>query len=230
MSKIINLVSILLLSTLFGACSSLQQLQSALDSAIDSVSASVDSSTNSKETSTKLCANDDGTFHDCEDMWKQNKIIEPHPSLFRTDLHLNRLSEYTQQMAADLQQDVQGLQIDQSIVVASFVNLSSSLQSTNSLGIQLAESFINDLQQIGLPVADHKLMGVLDVNSKGDFAFSRNMEQFFNDVNIGYVLTGTMVKNDRGMVVNARIINFTTNKVVASSSKFLPNFMVNGLM
>jgi TolB-like protein len=232
MSKIINLVSIFLLSIILGACSTLQQWQNAIDSTIESVSASVslDSSTSSTSPSTKLCANDDGTFHTCEDMWKQNKIIEPHPSLFRTDLHLNKLSEYTQQMAAEMQRDVQGMQIDQSIVVASFVHLDSSLQNTNALGIQLAESFINDLQQIGLPVADHKLMGVLDVNGKGDFAFSRNMEQFFNDVNIGYVLTGTMVKNNRGMVVNARLINFTTNKVVASSSKFLPNFMVNGLM
>lgn len=209
MTKLTNLVSILLLSTILGACSNLQLFQSA---------------------DTRLCADDDGNFHSCEDFVIHNKVIEPNSNLFSADLHFNRLGEYTEQMAANLQNDVRGMQIDQPIVVTSFVHLDSTLQTTNTLGIQLAEYFINDLQQIGLPVADHKLMGVLDINDKGDFAFSRDMGQFYNEVNIGYVLTGTMIKNSRGIVVNARLINFTTNKVVASSSKFLPNIVVNNLL
>lgn len=174
----------------------------------------------------RLCANDDGTFYTCQDMLIKNDEPKTHPSLFQTDLHFNRLAEYTEQMAAELQKDVQGIQINEPIAVASFVNLDSSLQNTNALGNQLAESFINDLQQIGLPVNDHKLMGVLNINEKGDFAFSRDIGQLYNESNIGYVLTGTMLKNSRGLVVNARIIDFNTNIVVASSSKFLPNLVV----
>ncbi|MDU0354655.1 FlgO family outer membrane protein [Paraglaciecola aquimarina] len=146
------------------------------------------------------------------------------------NLHFNILHEYTEQMATELRNDVSSMRIEQPIIVASFVHLDSSLQNTDTLGVQLAESFINDLQQIGLPVADHKVMGVLDVNDKGDFVFSRNMEQFYNPIEIGYVLTGTMQKNNRGIVVNARIINFTTTQVVASSTKFLPNIIVSNLM
>ncbi|PKG99141.1 FlgO family outer membrane protein [Paraglaciecola sp. MB-3u-78] len=208
MLKITKLMGIAFLSTALSACSMLELSQS----------------------TERLCANDDGTFYTCQDMVLQNIMIKSHPSLFSTDLHFNRLSEYTEQMAADLQRDVRGMQVDELIVVASFVHLDSSLQNTDSLGIQLAESFINDLQQIGLPVADHKLMGVLDVNDKGDFAFSRDMGQFYNNVNIGYVLTGTMLRNSRGLVVNARIINFKTNAVVASSSKFLPNIVINNFL
>jgi TolB-like protein len=133
-------------------------------------------------------------------------------------------------MTADLQRDVRGMQVDEPIVVASFVHLDESLRNTNTLGIQLAESFINELQQIGLPVSDHKLMGVLDINNKGDFAFSRNIDELYNDINIGYVLTGTMLKNSRGVMVNARLINYKTNVVVASSSKFIPNLIVEELL
>lgn len=229
MSKANNLVSILLLSTILGACSSLQQWQRTIDNAIDAVSASIDSSP-SINTNERLCANDDGTFNNCRDRQTINILNDPHPSLFNTNLHFSILSEYTEQMAADMQRDVQHLQVEEAIIVASFVNLDSSLQTTSPLGIQLAESFINDLQQIGLPVADHKLMGVLDVNERGDFALSRNMEQLFTDINIGYVLTGTMQRNNRGLIVNARIINYTTNKVVASSSKFLPNVLFKELL
>jgi TolB-like protein len=216
MLKISKLLSITLLSTALSACSSLQFLQ--------------DMNPLSILNSERLCANDDGTFYTCQDTVLQNIEMKPHPSLNNTDLHFNRLAEYTEQMAADLQRDVRGMQVDQPIVVASFVHLDSSLQNTDSLGIQLAESFINELQQIGLPVSAHKLMGVLDVSDKGDFAFSRNMGQFYNDVNIGYVLTGTMLKNSRGLVINARLINFRTNAVVASTSKFIPKIVVNSLM
>jgi TolB-like protein len=221
MLKIIKLVGISILSTTLSACSTIQFLKDMNPLSNNTQQSSRHLNTNSE----RLCANDDGTFYTCQDMLVENRVVKSHSSLFSTDLHFNRLAEYTEQMAADLHRDVRGMQVVQPIVVASFVHLDSSLQNTDSLGIQLAESFINELQQIGLPVADHKLMGVLDVNDKGDFAFSRNMGQFYNDVNIGYVLTGTMIKNSKGLVVNARLINFTTNKVVASSSKFLPNIV-----
>jgi TolB-like protein len=224
MLKITKLMSIALLSAALSACSGLQGMNPL--STMNSQSEQRPLSTNS----TKLCADDDGIFSSCENMLVENKISESLPSLPSTELHFNMLGEYTEQMAADLQNDVRGIQVNELIVVASFVYLNSSLQTTDTLGNQLAEYFINDLQQIGLLVADHKLMGVLDVNDKGDFAFSRDMGQFYNNVNIGYVLTGTMLKNSRGLVVNARIINFKTNAVVASSSKFLPNKVINGLM
>lgn len=211
MANITTLVNVSLLTITLSACSMFELSQS---------------------NDERLCAKDDGTFYACKDIAlpKEASESQSHPSLFSTDLHFNRLDEYTEQMAAELQKDVQGMQVNESIVVASFVNLDSSLQNTNVLGIQIAESFINQLQQIGLPVSDHKLMGVLDVNEKGDFAFSRDMGKFYNDVNIGYVLTGTMLKNSRGMYVNARLINFRTNAVAASTSKFLPNIVIGNLL
>jgi TolB-like protein len=229
MLKTTKLMVLSLLVTVLSACSSLPLLK---DINPFSTQNTVTAPRTLSAQSTKLCADDEGIFASCEDMHVENKIktSEPSPNLPTTGFYFNGLGEYTQQMAAELQKDVQGMHVDAPIVVASFVHLDSSLQTTNTLGIQLAEFFINDLQQIGLPVADHKLMGTLDVNAKGDFAFSRDMEQFYSYVDIGYVLTGTMIKNSRGLIVNARLVNFKTNAVVASSSKFLPNIVVNGLM
>ena len=227
MLKIIKLLGIALVGLTMSACSSLQFLQD-LNPLSTQNTAKTPNTLNSN--STKLCADDDGVFSSCEDMLIENQTSGSSQSMPHAGFHFNGLHEYTQQMAAELQRDVLGIQVDAPIVVASFVDLDSSLQNTNTLGIQLAEFFINDLQQIGLPVADHKLMGTLDVNAKGDFAFSRDMDQFYNYVDIGYVLTGTMIKNSRGLIVNARLINFKTNVVVASSSKFLPNIVLNGLL
>jgi len=65
----------------------------------------------------------------------ENTISESKQNLSRTGLYVNILGEYTEQMATDLQRDVQGIQVDQPIVVASFVHLDSTLQTTNTLGI-----------------------------------------------------------------------------------------------
>lgn len=227
MLKIIKLVGIALVGLTMSACSSLRFLED-LNPLNTQNTTKTPSTLNSH--STKLCADDEGVFSSCEGLQVEDQTNKSLSNLPQTGFHFNGLGEYTQQMAAELQRDVQGIQVDAPIVVASFVHLDSSLQTTNTLGIQLAEFFINDMQQIGLPVADHKLTGALDVNAKGDFAFSRDMEQFYNYVDIGYVLTGTMIKSHSGLIVNARLINFKTNVVVASSSKFLPNMVLNGLL
>lgn len=214
MLKIIKLSALSLCAITISACSSFKLL--------DDISLL---STND----IKLCADDLGNFSDCQDM-PSNTINKFNIPTANTDLRFTMLGEYTEQMAADLAKGVGGRQVNQAIVVASFVHLDSSLQNTDALGKQLAEYFINDLQKIGLPVSDHKLMGELDVNDRGDFAFSRDMEQLHNEVSIGYVLTGTMLSNSRGVTVNARIIDFKTNAIMASTSKFFPNLVVNGVL
>lgn len=178
----------------------------------------------------RLCARDNGEFYQCHDMHVEEKIISKHSSLFSTDLHFQVLGEYTEQMATDLQHDLNDIVIDGPIVVASFVYLDSSLQTSGQLGNQLAEYFINDLQQIGLPVSDHKLTGTLNVNSKGDFVFSRDANQIWDPIDIGYVFAGTMHKNSRGVMVNARLMNFKTKGVLASASKLIPNILLDGML
>jgi TolB-like protein len=214
MLKITKLMGILLFVITMNSCSSFK-LPLLLDSNVED---------------TRLCATDDGTFYTCQDMKIQNKQIKSDPSLFSSNLHFNQLGEYTAQMAMDIQQDLQGTMVDGSVIVASFVYLDASLQSTGALGAQLAEYFINDLQQIGLPVSDHKLTGNLNMNRDGDIVFSRDISEIWNPMKIGYVFSGTINRNSRGVMVNARLMNFNTKGVIASSSKFIPNIILNGML
>lgn len=214
-----KLVSILMLATLLGACSSL----------FESKNIAANRAQNSTQ-STKLCADDKGVFSSCQDMLVESQLRESNSNSANKDLRFSMLNEYTEQMAADMQKDVQGIQINAPIGVASFVYLDSSLQSTSKLGNQLAEYFINDLQQIGLPVTDHQLLDIKAVNDHGDFEVAQGNRQLYSDAKIGYVLLGTMLRNHSGLVLNARIVDFKSKVVVASSSKFLPNLVVNGLM
>lgn len=142
-------------------------------------------------------------------------------------LNSKLLSEYTEQMAMDLGQHLAQQRLEFPIGVASFVYLDPSLKNTNAFGNQLAEYFINELQNLGFTVSDHKITGNIEVTSKGDFAFSRNIMELQQIQNIGYVLTGTMISTDKGFIVNARVVGLNSHRVIASTSKLFPSLIFN---
>jgi len=159
--------------------------------------------------------------------------MAPHNNVYssdglRTRYSHKQISHYVEQMAMKMVNN-KSLQINAPIAVASFVQFDSTLNRTNILGNQIAESFIVELQQYHLPVVDYKLTGAIRITTKGDFAFSRDVKQLAQDQSIGYVLSGTLTRAKGGVVVNARIIGLTSKVVVASSSAFIPGFVLNAL-
>jgi TolB-like protein len=181
-------------------------------------------------TNTRLCATESGQFYECQDMQLSNNIVKQDSSLFSPNLFFVQLNEYTQQMVMDLNTSLRNKQINGAIIVASFVFRDESLRSTNRLGNELAEYFINDLHNVGLQVSDLNVTGTLDLTDKGSFAFSRRQDDIFNYTDAAYILTGTMMKTSNGVMVNARVIELSNKNVVASSSKIIPDILLTELM
>ena len=147
-------------------------------------------------------------------------------SLFYSKVNFQLLSEYVEQMAIKLK-DSAGINIINSpIAVTSIVSLDSTLQNTNLLGNQIAEYFINELKNIGMQVSDHKVTGYIQITPSGDIAMSRNILELKQDLKFGNILTGTMIQNERGIIINCRIISLFDNKVVASTTKLIPNLII----
>jgi len=139
------------------------------------------------------------------------------------------LSDYTEKLAMELVENMRYVSQASPIAVSSFVDLNNNLKTTSVLGNQLAESFIHELQAFGLSVVDYKHTGEIEVASNGDFTFSRNNHELSNMANIEYVLSGTIIYNDRGAIVNARIIGRESKVVVSTANTFIPAFMVESL-
>ncbi len=138
------------------------------------------------------------------------------------------LSEYIEQMANNMRDDIATTRLNRPIAVAAFVNLNSDLKDTNQLGVQIAEHFINELQTIGLPVSDSNVVPGFTINDDGNFTHNLHFEELISNEKAGYVLTGTMINNKSGIIINARIISLESKVVVASSSKLLPSVLVTG--
>jgi len=111
------------------------------------------------------------------------------------------------------------------IAVASFVLL-KDLESTNWLGNQLSESFVHELQRHGLIIVDFKTTGHIRVTKEGDYAFSRDWKELPERQIIDYVVTGTMMEQDGGILVNARMIGMQSKVVVATAQSFIPAWVL----
>lgn len=107
------------------------------------------------------------------------------------------------------------------IAITSFVDL-QQVDQTNWLGNSVTEGFMFQLQRRGFKVIDYKTTGNIRVTSKGDFAFSRDWKDLVQEQEVDYVLTGTMLRQDGGVWINARVIGMQTRVVVASAQGFLP--------
>jgi TolB-like protein len=107
------------------------------------------------------------------------------------------------------------------IAVTSFVDL-QNMDATNWLGNTVSEGFIHQLQQRGFKVIDFKTTGSIQVTQQGDFAFSRNWKDLSEEQEIQYVLTGTMLRQEGGVLVNARVVGMQSRVVVATAQGFLP--------
>ncbi|MFC4699748.1 FlgO family outer membrane protein [Glaciecola siphonariae] len=144
---------------------------------------------------------------------------------FRPRFTYKSIEDYAAQLAMDLMKNRYGLSAQSRVGISSFVKLDESLQNTTVLGNQLAEYLISEMQQLGLPVVDHKLMPALEVSARGDIAFSRDVMRLSKNKVMDHVLSGTLIERANGVFVNARIISVSTNQVVSSATMLIPSFV-----
>lgn len=135
-----------------------------------------------------------------------------------------QLSDYAGQLASELAKfsALEGARVG----VASFVEFDQSLRTTSSLGNQFAEALATELPQYGVQVVDFKLTQYIDVSPSGDLALSRDMQELPTQIDMKYVLTGTLVATHRGVKINSRVVSTDDNTVIAAASTFVPKVLL----
>jgi len=138
-----------------------------------------------------------------------------------------RLAHYIEQLAMQLVRNEHKSQLNGDIAIATFVKFDNGLRTGSVLGNQIAELFYHELQQFGYEVVDLKNHDYIDSTAQGDFNFSRKAQRFSAGAQFKHVLSGTLIYKERGVLVNTRIINVDNQRVMASASGFIPNFVMN---
>ncbi len=107
------------------------------------------------------------------------------------------------------------------IAITSFVD-TDTYEDSGYLGRALAEFFTHELSTRAFDVTEYKLTGKLSVSKDGDYIFSRDWKKIARDTKVKYLLGGTITRNNRGVVVVARIINMQTRQSIATATDFIP--------
>ena len=137
------------------------------------------------------------------------------------------LSEVVSKMADQLLYNFPEKYHNETIALTSIVDLNDH-SVTNWLGQTVSEQFIHELHIRQLHVIDFKLTGNIQLMKSGEFALTRDWKKLNKDLDVQRILTGTMSRNEEGMIFNIRIVNANTNLVESTSSAFVPNSMFVG--
>ncbi len=139
------------------------------------------------------------------------------------------LNHYVQAMMHDLIAVMDPGVANAIFAVTSFVYLDGPYDETDLLGNQLAESFMHEVHQFGLTQIDFKTTDFIRVTPQGDFVFSRDFLELREEQPIEYVLGGTLVRHQSGVMVNARLVGIDSKRVLAAAQGFIPQPVIAGL-
>ena len=129
----------------------------------------------------------------------------------------------------DMVENLQYVNDKTPLAVSSFIYLDADYNAGSLLGNQIAESFMHELHTFGVPVIDFKTTDYMRVTPTGDYVFSRDYLELSQQQNFNYVLAGTLVNHQGGVLVNARIVGITSKAVVGSAQGFIPQSVVDAL-
>ena len=108
------------------------------------------------------------------------------------------------------------------VLVCTFVEL-KKLSRTSSLGRYVAEQLMNEMQSRHYEVVEiRKSQAVMHQEKRGEFGLSRNPTEISQTVAAGAMLTGTYTPSKDSIVINARIIDNKSAKLLSSATAIIP--------
>lgn len=112
---------------------------------------------------------------------------------------------------------------DKPVLITSFVRL-DQLKETSEFGRVLGESLINDLSNRGFNVIEYRGQMAVSINDKGEYFISRKPHEIKDTAPNTYVVVGTYSRQAGKVILNARIIDNISGKIITSArSTYLHN-------
>ena len=90
------------------------------------------------------------------------------------------------------------------------------------LGHQLEQGLITEATKRGFTTQEFKITNDILIGDDNERVFSRDIEQLSDAERIDFYVTGTLVYQQSGAMVNARIVNVRNKQVVAAATRFFP--------
>lgn len=157
-------------------------------------------------------------------------IDENGVSMTRRSIH-----HYVEQLARQLFLTSRAIKLNQSVAVGTFLPMAdlggkkvpyANTPYTNVIGQQVQESFVTLATQAGMNVIEFKTTRAIKIQKDQDVMLSRRVSDLNENIAADYYLTGTYSFQERGVVVNVRLIEVDTSNVVAAATDIIPTYVV----
>jgi TolB-like protein len=146
-----------------------------------------------------------------------------------SETSLGNAEYYTNALAEEL---FEGLLPNNKVrfAVATFVPVTTLKYDANNqgplmlLGHQLEQGMITEASKRGFIAQDYKATNDIIIEKYADRVFSRDVSDLYlHHHSVDFYIAGTIVEQQAGAIVNARIINVKSKDVVAAATQFFPS-------
>jgi len=102
------------------------------------------------------------------------------------------------------------------VSITSFVDL-HQFNKTTHFGRTIAEGFFDELFVRGFNVSDFRGQETISINKQGEYFLTRDIDLLDKQLDDGHVLVGTYTVFEDKVLINARIMDSSTGKILASA-------------
>ncbi|SEA45566.1 FlgO family outer membrane protein [Alkalimonas amylolytica] len=90
------------------------------------------------------------------------------------------------------------------------------------LGLQLQESMLTVASQLGYQVTEFRAGQALQLHAQHDSLLTRQLSELATEQAVRYVIAGTLSQHEDFTIVNARLVDTETNRVLAAAADQIP--------
>ncbi|MCW8108319.1 FlgO family outer membrane protein [Alteromonas ponticola] len=90
------------------------------------------------------------------------------------------------------------------------------------LGHQLEQGLVTEATKRGFLAQEYKLTDNIIMTDHAERVLTRNIDQLSVIDRVDYYITGTVVKQESGAMVNARIIDANSKEIISAATRFFP--------
>ena len=112
------------------------------------------------------------------------------------------------------------------VLITSFVKL-DEFKKTTEFGRVVSESLINELSNRGFDITEFRGQMAVSINDEGEYFISRKPHELKNKIPNTYVVVGTYSRLSGKIMLNARVIDNITGKIITSARSTYEHGVMN---
>ena len=102
------------------------------------------------------------------------------------------------------------------VLITSFVRL-DNFKKTTEFGRIVSESLINEMSNRGFNIIEYRGQMAVSINERGEYFITRNPYKLKDEVPNTYVVVGTYSRQFGKVMLNARVMDNVTGKIITSA-------------